>query len=223
MRLVAMLAGLAFSISSRPAVAQESQGPAAVAPPSRVYLGVWLGQYKPSNPDDLAPFSFDSGFEFQGRVGYRVNPFLSVELGLGHYKSTTNTSRVTDATFGTVSAGFELTDTPLTLTLLAGFPVDRVTFYGLAGVGYHMTELKVNAEALGVAASLSDSQGVFGLHLGAGLSVSVTHWLNLGAELRRTFVSAEYESVLGPGGLGAPTTRLKLDGMDLGVFAAFNL
>jgi len=188
-----------------------------------VYLGARVGMYKPSDADQLDPFSFETGLDVEGFVGYRLHPNLSVEVGLGYTKSSTNTLSASDPAFGDASVDFERSDMPITASVRAGIDADRVTFYALAGVAYHMTELKVNLESDLASGSLFDEADVFGWHLGGGLAVALTPRLSLGAEVRRTFVSADYPDLLGPEGLGAPTTELKLDGLQLGATIMFRL
>ncbi len=240
MKLAALLVGFALAATSRPAAAQEPQQPPAVpaspsgapppvaqppaappaatpaAPASKVYLGGRIGVFRPSDDDELDPFSFESGVDLEALVGLRLNPHLSVEAGLGYYKSSTNTLSA-----GGTSVDFDLTNVPFTASVRAGTEIDRVALYGLAGVGYHMTELKVNASSASFSGSISEEDDVFGFHLGAGFAFAVTPRLSLGAELRRTFVKGEYQTLLGPGGLGAPTTELTLDGLRIGATATF--
>lgn len=214
------LACLAFVALSGAVAAQEPQP----AQPTRVFLGARLGAYLPSDDDALSPFSFNGAPDAELLVGLRLTPNFSAELAVGYAETSTDTLRGSDPTLGGVSMEFKRSDVPITASARAGLDVDRVTFYGLAGVGYHLTKLTVHAAAENYGeASLSEERNVFGWHVGAGLSVAVTHRLSLGAELRRTFVDAKYDDLLGPENLDWPTTRLKLDGLRLGATIGYRL
>lgn len=230
MRIVALIAFFASGVALGPAVAQEPAPPPGPPPPPAtpaqarppVYLGARLGAYLPSGDlQFLDVLDFGTGLDLEGFVGLPLSRHLALEGGVGYTTSGTDTLSAFDPGLGAISAKLALSVIPITASLRASTEVDRVTLSALAGVGYHMAslELTVSAPEVGLPeTSVSEDDDVFGFHLGAAVSVALAPRLRLGAELRYTFASADFPSLLDTGG---GSTELKLDGLRLGATLAF--
>jgi opacity protein-like surface antigen len=214
MRLVAAIACVASFVSVEAVLAQESAPPPAVAVPpeaappapvapaptvvappratSQVYLGVRAGMYDPSTDDaDDIMSVFDQGIDLEGIVGFPLSPYLALEGAIGYYASGTDTMTAYDPDFGTISAKMDLSVIPITASLRGTAHAGPVALSALAGVGLHMASLEMTANVPGLfSGSASDDDNAFGFHVGAGVAVALGERVSLGAELRRTFVSA---------------------------------
>ncbi len=85
--------------------------------------------------------------------------------------------------------GSELRSTPLTVSAMV-YPIPFV--YGLAGLGWYHTTLKVGDE------ETTDSQ--IGYHFGAGVEAPLVPLLKLTGDLRYQFLNYEFEDI--PGSVG---------------------
>lgn len=226
--ILACLAQLAAPL----AAAQEPPlppGGVAPAPPSHVgtapprpmpvSLGLRLGMYDPSDDDSDSMMSiFDEGIDLEAAIGVEVHPNVVLEGAIGYYRTSSDRMSFYDPLDGTtMSAKFGLSVIPITASIRLGGQIERLSLYGLAGVGVHMASLEADAEitdSFGFTGSgtVSDDDTAFGFHLGAGASVQVSPGARVGVEIRRTFVDATLmdESV-------------ELGGLRIGATLAFRL
>ena len=127
---------------------------------------------------------FDTGFNGEVAVAYKFFPNLAVEAGLGYFKAHNTTYE-----FGT---GYALRDKstvrviPLTASVKGILPVDKWEFYGLGGIGEYFVKGKDSISgtigSINGSASGSDTDRVFGAHLGLGVNYNITSNLFVGAE-----------------------------------------
>jgi len=173
-----------------PAAPQPAPAPVSPAPPPAVepssssvpkYVAIRAGAIVPKH-DDLE--GFDNGFALEGAVGFRLNPNVALELGLGRWAMKANVQ-------GDVGVGVpatltaELVAYPILGSLKAFLVQDNVELFGLAGLGMYIMSVKADLSAPGyVPASVSDSTTAFGVHLGGGVNVRLSPTTQLGAELR---------------------------------------
>jgi opacity protein-like surface antigen len=173
---------------------------AAPARPTPVSLGVRLGMYDPSG-DDMA--LFDEGVDLEAAIAAQLHPNVALEGAVGYYRSATDRVTFFDPLLGTISVKGALRVIPITVSVRAGARVERLSFYGIFGLGLHMASLEEDIDAPGlIAGTGSYDDNAVGVHLGAGVGVQVSPAASIGVELRRTFVDATFgDEEYGIGGL----------------------
>jgi len=156
---------------------------------------------------------FDTGFNGEVAVAYKFFPNLAVEAGLGYFKAHNTTYE-----FGT---GYALRDKstvrviPLTASVKGILPVDKWEFYGLGGIGEYFVKGKERVDGtiggVSESASGSDTDRVFGAHLGLGVNYNITSSWFVGAEGKYLWTG---HANLSDDVLGVSTTeRFKLNGI----------
>jgi opacity protein-like surface antigen len=145
------------------------------------YAAIKLGGYFPQS-DDLD--EFDTGFNGEIALGHYFTPNIAGELGIGYFKSESDTAFGFDPSIGLVTADAELTVIPVTLNVKLAYPVGGIELYALAGVGVYISEVEINATALGLGLSDSDDDTAFGFNLGLGANFNITPNVYLGAEVK---------------------------------------
>ena len=104
-------------------------GPSA----GRTYIAVKPGMYSPQSSDLNG---FNTGFNGEIVAGYRCNPNVAVEMGLGYFH-TDSTLRASGQVFGVLYSGSNnrtIDVFPLTLTFQGILPVGKWEFYGMGGL-----------------------------------------------------------------------------------------
>jgi len=141
------------------------------------YLAIKPGIYSPQSSDLEG---FDTGFSGEIAFGYRFNPNLAGEIGIGFF-DTHGENTVGGTTYQ--GQDFDIYVYPITFTLKAILPYKRWEFYGLAGVGvyivsgpyeYHDHHHDYDDDY--------DYDVIFGGYLGAGIHYNVTPRIFVGAE-----------------------------------------
>jgi opacity protein-like surface antigen len=176
--------------------ASPARAQGAGAPSSPAYLLARLGAFVPQHSD---LDQFRSGFDGELGVGYRFNPNLALEGALGYYKSSTPDVTLFDPGSGlTFTGNATLSVVPLTATMRAILPVDRVELSVLGGFGLYFATMEATASVPGIgSASQSYSDSPLGVHLGTGASVLLTPSASLGAELRYVWARATFNGSSG--------------------------
>jgi outer membrane protein W len=128
---------------------------------------------------------FDTGFNGEVAVAYKFFPNLAVEAGIGYFKTQNTISSES-------GPGYLLRDKskirviPLTASMKGILPMDKWEFYGLGGIGEYFVKGKdgISGTIGGVNGSVSgsDTDRVFGAHLGLGVNYNITSNLFVGAE-----------------------------------------
>lgn len=156
------------------------------------YLNARIGAYMPQS-EELDDFGFGAGIAGEVAVGRRFTPMFAAELGVAHFRSSSDTFTIFDPDTGTdVSVDFDLAVTPILATAKLILPAGALEPYALAGAGLYIAKLTGNANVGGFSGSVSDDDTVFGLHLGAGAQINVTPMASLGLELRYVIAEAEF-------------------------------
>ena len=119
------------------------------------YITLKPGVYSPQSSDLEG---IGTGFNGEIAFGYRFNPNIAAEFGIGYF----------------TTEYFDINVFPLTLTLKAILPYKRWEFFGLAGGGVYI----VSAYDYGD----SDTDAVLGGYLGGGLHYNITRRIFVGAE-----------------------------------------
>jgi len=119
------------------------------------YITLKPGVYSPQSSDLEG---IGTGFNGEIAFGYRFNPNIAAEFGIGYF----------------TTEYFDINVFPLTLTLKAIIPYKRWELFGLAGGGVYI----VSAYDYGD----SDTDAVLGGYLGGGLHYNITPNIFLGAE-----------------------------------------
>jgi opacity protein-like surface antigen len=202
-RLVAALAVLA---SASVAAAQS-----APPPSSTQYASLRLGAFSPKS-DDLQNASFNTGFCGEIAFGYRAFPNFAAELGVGYFRSQTDTVSFTDPTYGTLSTYLTLSVVPITATAKLILPLGQLEPYAAAGVGLYMATLKGTVSGA-ISGSASNSDNAFGVHFGAGLLANVSDRVALGLDVRYVIASGKFNDIGGG--------NVSFDGLQFGALAAY--
>jgi opacity protein-like surface antigen len=177
------------------------------------YLNARVGAYMPQH-EDLDDGGFGAGLAAEVAVGRRFTPMFAAELGVGHFRSSSDTITFYDPDVGgDVSVDFDLAVTPIVATAKLILPAGALEPYALAGAGLYIAELTGNADVGGLSASVSDNDTVLGFHLGAGAAIHVTPTASLGLELRYVVAKAEFSDF--------SDQSLGLDGLQLSGGATF--
>lgn len=181
-----------FRLLAAAAIAAAASLAHAQAPVERpYYLNARVGAYMPQD-EDLDDGGFGAGLAGELAVGRRFTPMFAAELGVGHFRSSSDAITIFDPDVGDVSVDFDLAVTPILATAKLLLPAGALEPYALAGAGLYMAEMTGNASVGGMSASVSDKDNVFGFHLGAGAAINVTPAASLGLELRYVIANAEF-------------------------------
>ena len=100
---------------------------------SPFYIAFKPGIYSPQSSD---LDGFDTGFNGDFVFGFRLNPNIAVELGIGYF-NTEGEKTVTGATYGG-RKNFDLDVWSFTFTLKGILPYKKWEFFGLAGGGVYI-------------------------------------------------------------------------------------
>ncbi|HSD18522.1 MAG TPA: outer membrane beta-barrel protein [Anaeromyxobacter sp.] len=206
MRTLRLLAAAAIAAAASLAHAQ--------APVERpYYVNARLGAYMPQD-EDLDDAGFGAGFAGEVAIGRRFTPMFAAELGVGHFRSSSDAITFFDPDVGgDVSVDFDLAVTPIVATAKLLLPAGALEPYALAGAGVYLAEMTGNATVGGMSASVSDKDNVFGFHLGAGAQIHVTPAASLGLELRYVIANVEFSDF--------SDQSLGLDGLQISGGATF--
>jgi hypothetical protein len=159
----------------------------------RTYLSVKLGAISPQH-DDIS--AYGTGFSIEGALGYRVNPNVALELSVGRFALSATAPGVIGGVLANITD--DIVAYPVLATLKLVLPVQKLDLFGLVGGGVYFIQDEVKATAPGFpAASISDSDSAFGLHLGGGLNVHVSPHASFGAELKYVIGSAKLYDTTG--------------------------
>jgi opacity protein-like surface antigen len=168
------------------------------------YIAFKPGIYSPQSSD---LDGFDTGFSGEFVFGYRFNPNIAAEFGVGYF-NTEGEVTVVGPTF-VVREKFDIDVAPITFTLKAILPYKKWEFFGLAGAGvyiaygpydydYYDDEYDYHYDA------------VWGGYLGAGIHYNITPGIFVGVEGKYLWTGkVEWDEVL-----GIPTEgKFKMDGI----------
>ena len=150
---------------------------------SPFYIAFKPGIYSPQSGD---LDGFDTGFSGEVGFGYRVNPNLAAEIGIGFF-NTEGEKTVGGATYG--GREFDIYAYPVTFTLKAILPYKRWEFFGLVGAGVYFVSRPYddyydhdhdyhnhNHD------DDYDYDTIFGGYLGAGIHYNITPRIFVGVE-----------------------------------------
>lgn len=181
-----------FRLLAAAAIAAAASLAHAQAPVEKpYYLNARVGAYMPQG-EDLDDLGFGAGLAGELAVGRRFTPMFAAEVGVGHFRSSSDAITIFDPDVGDVSVDFDLAVTPILATAKLLLPAGALEPYALAGAGLYLAEMTGKASVGGMSASVSDKDNVFGFHLGAGAAIAVTPAASLGLELRYVIANAEF-------------------------------
>jgi opacity protein-like surface antigen len=165
------------------------------------YVVLKAGIYSPQS-DDLRDFG--TGFNGEIAFGHYFNRFLAMEIGVGYFRTTASWSAAVSGPGVTAGATADATINviPITLSVKPTYRVQNLEMYALAGVGLYIAEAKVSGTAsatignrsFSASGSASDTDTVFGPHLGAGISFDITPAVFLGLEGKYFWAKPEWEA-----------------------------
>jgi len=134
--------------------------------------------------------SYGSDISFGGGVGFLVNRFVSVELGLVRYPSQAESSPQG------LSAG-RLTLMPVYFSVQGRYPLtNRITPYAQVGVAYNFLDFKLCSQCQAAWDDLGfvvaeDVDNSLGFQVGAGLDYGITPTIAVNADLRYHILSGQ--------------------------------
>jgi opacity protein-like surface antigen len=163
--------------------------PALAASPSN-YATLKLGAYLPQD-DDLD--EFDTGFNGEVAFGHYFNPNVALEFGVGYLKTEGEVPGVSG----------EITSHPILLSIKGVTQITGGEFYGMAGVGFYITDAEVST--LGVTVNSDDTP--FGFHFGVGGNLNLSPNAFLGLEAKYFWAKPSFDV------LGITSFDFHLDGI----------
>ena len=116
----------------------------------------------------VGSYNDETSWSVYGTYGRYILNNVALEGSVGYYS--------TDYSYG------DMTVWPLSLSIKAGFPVQRFFPYAIAGVDLQYIDEEY--------AGRSDSDTAIGCHLGAGVEFSLSRNVYAGVEYRYTFIEA---------------------------------
>jgi len=156
----------------------------------RSYLELKGGIYSPSASFDLGNVNVETIFKGDTRTGVNGElafghyflPTLGLELGIGYFKGKGSLASAAGASH---EANFNVV--PALLSAKALIPAGPVNPYGELGLGAYFTTFNVND-------NLNTFSGTttFGLHVGAGMDVSITRIAFIGVEGRYVWANPSF-------------------------------
>jgi opacity protein-like surface antigen len=154
------------------------------------YITFKPGIYSPRSSD---LDGFDTGFSGEVAFGYRFNPNIAAELGVGYFH-TEGKKALVGPTF-VLWGELDVDVVPITLTLKAILPYKKWEFFGLGGAGVYI--------AYGPYDYDDDdynyhSDAAWGFYLGGGIHYNITPKIFVGVESKYLWTGkVEWEEVLG--------------------------
>ena len=156
------------------------------------YVALKPGIYSPQSSD-----LDSSGFNGEIAFGYRFNPNIAAEFGIGYFYTEGEATAV-GATF-VVREKFDINVVPLTLTLKAILPYKQWEFFGLVGGGVYIVSGPYDYyyyDYYYYDYEYDDYDAVLGGYLGGGVHYNITPAVFVGVEGKYLWtdkVKLEYE------------------------------
>jgi opacity protein-like surface antigen len=189
--LVAALYTLAFApLLARAQPISGGSGPAT-------YFELHAGAVVPQH-DDLD--AFGTGFSVGGTFGARFTRYLSIEGELAYWQTNVSEGGMDE----------RIAVLPLTASLRVRLPVSFAELSAFGGAGLHVAWYTARAEVTVPPVDVSENDAVFGYHVGAAIAFQLSPTILAGAEVRRTFVTADFAG-----------TDVKLDGLRIALTLAY--
>ena len=123
------------------------------------------------------------GFNGEIAFGYRFNPNIAAEFGIGYF-NTEGEATAVGATF-VIREKFDINVVPLTLTLKAILPYKKWEFFGLGGAGVYIVSGPYDYyyyDYYYYDYDYDDYDAVLGGYLGGGLHYNITPAMFVGVE-----------------------------------------
>jgi outer membrane protein W len=142
------------------------------------YVALKPGIYSPQSSD-----LDSSGFNGEIAFGYRFNPNIAAEFGIGYFYTEGEATAV-GATF-VVRETFDINVVPLTLTLKAILPYKQWEFFGLGGAGVYIVSGPYDYyyyDYYYYDYDYDDYDAVLGGYLGGGVHYNITPAVFVGVE-----------------------------------------
>jgi opacity protein-like surface antigen len=178
-------------LAIEPAAGPSSPLPvtAAATGADRSYLFARIGTIVPRSSDLRG---FENGIAVEAGAGTRLTRYLAVEIETGYLRTTEGTSSA-DASGGAYHLSQELTAVPLAATVRLFGRALGFEGYVLGGAGMYLWAYGGKETwSDSPPSSFSGSDTGFGLHVGAGLSASLTRQVTLGLEGRYLFANGTF-------------------------------
>ena len=144
------------------------------------YVAFKAGIYSPQSSDFDGS---DTGFNGEFAFGYRFNPNIAAEFGIGYF-NTEGEATAMGTTFE-IREKFDIDVVPLTLTLKAILPYKKWEFFGLGGGGVYIVSGPYDYyyyDNYYYDYDYDDYDAVLGGYLGGGLHYNITPAMFVGVE-----------------------------------------
>ncbi len=149
------------------------------------YLEFHLGAFLPGSKD---LDQLDPNVAVGGTFGARFTPNVSAEIELAY-------ARASGSGTGWKAA---LDDVPVTASLRLRYPMKVAEISAFAGGGIHFAHFSLEPDATSgtvVPQDVSESDTVFGYHIGGELAFNLSPTMRVGFEARETFATAKFRDV----------------------------
>ena len=183
-------AGTQAGSGPRP-VAIEPAPPPSSSPPRtpRSYLFAKLGALVPRATD---MDGFANGVAVEAGAGTRLTRYLAVEVGSG-YLRTSQDETGSNSSVGSYHMTQDLSAVPIVATVRLSGRAREFELYALGGAGLYLWSLGSDVSSSQYAPySFSGKDTGFGVHLGAGLSASLSRRFVLGLEAKVLVAQATF-------------------------------
>ena len=140
------------------------------------YATVKLGVYSPRS-HFLTGLDFSKGFDGELALGRYFNRYLAGEFGLGYFKTTTGSDRITVY--------------PVTITGKGILPLGRVELYAGAGIGAYFAKAESD---IGRGYNFHYNDTALGWHILTGSNINVMQNLFVGVEIKYIWVKPSFAS-----------------------------
>lgn len=188
MRKVSVIITIVFVLSYAVSVYAEGSG----------YVALKGGIFDPNDEDDGLK-DFETGYNAEIAFGYRMNPNVAFEFGIGKYSSDFEESGFIIDVFGNVypaQISFTASAIPVTATVKGIAPTGGgvVDLYIGGGLGYYMAKIEADLEISGLgSASDSFDEEEVGFHVVGGAEFNVSENIALGLEAKWFTVEPEFD------------------------------
>ena len=174
-----------------------------------LYLTFKPGIYSPQSRDLEGS---DTGFNGEIAFGFRFNPNIAAEFGIGYFNTEKEVTAV-GATYA-VQEKFNINVIPVTLTLKAILPYKRWELFGLAGGGVYIVSAQSDYHNDYYDNHYDyeyDSDAVMGGYLGGGLHYNIAPGIFVGVEGKYLWTD---KAKLNDEAYGVPLeAKFKMDGI----------
>ncbi len=202
-----------YAVPPPPAPVQRARATYSRAPEN--YFALKVGVYSPFS-DELD--NFDSGFNGEIAFGHYFHPNFALELGVGYFEiQSENRSYYNHYYYRGYHDEDRISVVPITLSLKPALQFAPFEVYGLIGGGLYIIDVETREYSGRTGSfSFSDSDSVFGAHLGGGFNWNINPRVAIGLELKYIWAEKKFEKTIN-------STKFEVDADLQGLQTTLNL